>query len=714
MSALLDTDVGQMRLLVGYRSPTTAAGCFAAPRQLGRGRRSGVLYALAAVENDPDEIIARIILQAVGQAFQGTSGSLTARLRRAIHAGSIALFRENLDLISGPPRSGGVACAVLRDDGLYLAQAGTAVACICQRGSLTRLPDGDPDDSASERAFGRRGDPEVRLAYHALMPGATVMLADASLVRQASDEETIKALSVADAGLSLDSLAAVPSAGEGAVLVLAMRRRTAPAHPPTAAPAVGAPGERPRAAPKPMPRPIEPPEKKAEFLQPSPPPGPTLAERLASVRRAAGRRLAAASPIVGDWLRRLMPDKGPDRGEYRATDQKSRRRMVSVDDPIWRPIALILPLIVLLVVAGTFWKWGWDRQARYTELMAEVEGQIEIAATADEATVRQALETASIALDEAIQIAPQEKKAYSLRADAQEQLDTLNKVVRLDRAELLHTYPPAGKVDEIIVHGTDIYVLDRLTDRVYHHRLNETHTALESDKERLLVHKGEDQPDTAAAVGELVGMTWLSGGAGRLLILERNGLLLAYDPTWERLTGTMLPANETWQYPVAVSSYVGNFYVLDPGLGQVLRYRSSGVGYASPPEQYFAEKEIGIASAIDIAIDGFIYLLFEDGRLERYLAGKLAPMTLNLPDRPLRQPSAIYAAPDEEALFLYIADPSNHRVIRCDKEGHLIQQFVLKGSDALGQVRDIVVDELHDQLYFLSDNRLFMMAILPP
>jgi len=711
VSAQLDTDMGRMRLSAGYRSTTTAAGRFTAPRQLGRGRRVDVLCALAATENDPDETVARIVLQAVNKAFQTTSGSLTARLRRAVQAGSSALFQENLALTSGSPHDGGVACAVLRDDSLYLARAGTAVACVCQRGSLTYHPSTEGLTEAGETAFGRRHDPHVRLACHAIRPGDTVLLADTGLIKQANEETLVEALSVADAGLSLDNLAAALSTGEGAILVLAVRRRDTAAPELSAAPVERVPRERLGAAPEPMPRPVEPSEKEAERVE-TPPAGPALTERLASARQVVSRRWAATRPVVGDWLLRLMPDGGPDRGERRPSNRQPRRRAVSADNPMWRTIALILPLIVLLVVVGTCWKRDKDRQDRYAELMGEVERQLEVAATADEGTARQALETVLTTLEEAAQSAPPDEEIPGLGADVQQRLDTLNKVSRLHQVEHLHTYPSAGEVDEIVVHGTGIYVLDRLTDRIYHHRLNETRTALELEEERLLVRKG-DQSDAATAVGDLVGMSWISDGIGRLLILGRNGLLLTYDPTWERLTGTMLPANETWQYPVAVSTYLGRLYVLDPGLGQVLRYRASSGGDASPPEPYFEEK-VDIASAIDMAIDGFIYLLFDDGRLERHFAGKAMPMAFSLPDRPLQRPVAIYAAPDEEAQFLYIADPSNQRVIRCDKEGHLVQQFVLEGNDALGQVRDIFVDELHDRLYFLSDNRLLMTSIPPP
>ena len=721
-------NVGQTRLSAGHRSATSAAGHFTAPRQLGRGRKSGVLYALAAIEDDPNEIIARTIVETVGRTFQSTSGSLTARLRRAVQAGSAALLQENLDVVSRSPRSGGVACAVLRGDDLYMAQAGTTVACICRRGALDRLPDSDPDEP-SGRAFGRRHDPDVRLTYHTVKPGDSVMLADAGLVKQASDDILAQALSFADAGPSLDSLAQSLPTGEGAILVLATPGRSStPVPVPSAVPAVGLPGERPSAVPGEPPeiavdpsdytRPEHDQRAQDRSFRPPAPASPAVGERLTSIREAAGKGLAAMGRVASDWFRRLMPgDRGPYRGLRRPTDRELRRQTDSTDYPIWRPIALILPVIVVLLVAGTYWKKGWDRQARYDQLMAEVEKQLEIAATADKVISRQALETALSTLEEAAEIPAHQEAISMLQADVQKQLDTLNKAVRLDHVEHLHTYPPIGEVDQIVVHGADIYVLDRLTDRVYYHRLNEAGTALESDEETLLVRKG-DQPDAAAVVGELVGMTWMPSGEGRqtgaLFLLGRNGLLLAHDPTWERQVGTMLPASETWQYPVDVSSYMGRFYVLDPGLRQVLRYRASGAGFDSPPEKYFAEGKEDMAGAIDMAIDGFIYLLFEDGRLEKYLSGEPVPLTLNLAGQSLQQPSAIYTAPDAGVQFLYVADPSASRVLRCDKDGRLIQQFVLQDNDALSHVRDIFVDEVGSRLFFLSSNRLFVANIPPP
>jgi len=716
VSTLLEADVGQMRLSAGEQSPTSATGRFDEPRGRRRGQQPGVLYVLAAVEDDAQETIAQTLVKVVGKAYQSARGSLTSRLIRAIEAGSAALLQDNLSLVSRSPRRGGVACALVRQDDLYLAQAGATIACVYQRGTLDCQANDEPDTELKQ-AFGRRRDPDVRLAYHTLKPGGSVMLASTDLIQQAGQETLVEALGFASARLSLDNLAAALPTSEGVVLVLAARGRGAPSSVRPAATAPGAIDERPH----PRPRPAAPreavPEKAVEPPPPPAPAGPTLEERLASVREGVRRGVATAGHLAGDWLRRLMPgEEGPYRGDRRPVDRKLRRQASPANEPNWRWIALGLPAIVALVVVGSYWKRGWDRQAQYDDLMVQLDEQLAIAATADETTARMALETALALLEKAAKAMPQSQEVPRLQASVQEQLDTLNRALRLEGVEPLYTYPATGEADQIVVHGTDIYVLDRLADRVYHHRLNGSGAALASNEERVLVRRG-DRPDGTTAVGDLVGMVWMPGGeshhAGALLILGRNGLLLVYEPTWERLAATLLPASETWQYPVAVSGYRGNFYILDPGLQQVLRYRPSGGGYTTPPESYFTREKPDMTAAIDMAIDGFIYLLFQDGRLEKYLAGDPAPLEISRLDKPLQYPSAIYAAPDEETQFLYLAEHSFGRVLRCDKQGLLIHQFVIRGSDALNKVRDIFVDEVGGRIYFLSDNQLFMITIPP-
>jgi len=75
------------------------------------------------------------------------------------------------------------------------------------------------------------------VAERPIEPGDSVMLADAALMRLASDENLTQALNFADAGLSLDRLAKVLSSGDGAIVVLAIRRREAPVSIPPALPA---------------------------------------------------------------------------------------------------------------------------------------------------------------------------------------------------------------------------------------------------------------------------------------------------------------------------------------------------------------------------------------------------------------------------------------------------------------------------------------------
>jgi hypothetical protein len=726
-----------MRLLAGRRSTTAAVGRFDVQKKERRGQRTGGLYVVAAVEDDTGETLARRIVQVVGSTFDQNRRSLTSRLIRAVQAGSALLLRHNLSLVDHPPRSGGIACAVVRGGDVFMAQSGGVVACLYHRARLTHfLP--DPSTLEGQPTFGRRRDPDVKLAYHALQPGDAVLLGSESLLGSAAPTLLVDALGVADAALSLDRLAEALPHHDGVALALAVRRRgeSIPGEPPSGS-------DETRPAPFPL-REDAPPSRErdgardlliatrrvaGDWLRRLTPGGdevdaegkgpaieadqPLPAEDLApqqgrlwAARRGARRLLVTSARAIGDGLRRLLPASAPP-----------RRRAGAADGSLWRWMALGLPVLVILIVAITYWKRGVDRQVRYDAIVSEVGAQLEVAATADEVQARQALETAQAAFVDVDWTDEQAQQIAALQQAVRERLDALNRVHRLDGYQTLYSYPASGAAEQIVVQGDDVYVLDRLSDRVYHHRLDETGAAFESAEADLLVRKG-DRPGSAGVVGELVGMAWMSGGeganAGSLLVLAQDGQLLAYNPAWSRLTGTMLPASETWQYPVAVSTYTGNFYILDAGTRQVLRYRRSGPGYNVEPEPYFAHDAPEVANAIDMVIDGFIYLLLQDGRIKKYLRGDAVPLTLSRLDKPLNGPTALFGAPDDQARFLYAADPSNSRLLRFDKEGRLIQQFVIEGSNVLGGVRDIFVSEVGGKLYFLSDNQLGAIDIPTP
>jgi DNA-binding beta-propeller fold protein YncE len=199
-----------------------------------------------------------------------------------------------------------------------------------------------------------------------------------------------------------------------------------------------------------------------------------------------------------------------------------------------------------------------------------------------------------------------------------------------------------------------------------------------------------------------------------LLILESGGLL-EYNPSWG-LAALPIASKDTWGLPVAVNSYFGNLYVLDTQANQVLRYVPTTEDYSNAAEPYFSpDAAVDLTGAVDMAIDGYIYVLYADGTIRKFEGGVPVEFQVTEIDKPLNRASAIYAAPDDIAQYIYVADAGNARVVQLNKDGRFMRQFKPRDEDKvdLSTLRSIFVDELTGKLYLLNDHTLYVANITP-
>jgi hypothetical protein len=296
--------------------------------------------------------------------------------------------------------------------------------------------------------------------------------------------------------------------------------------------------------------------------------------------------------------------------------------------------------------------------------------------------------------------------------------DKVDRVERLYWIGSLRTYDnPLTQLRRVISDGLDLYVLDTGGDHVYHQRLDDMGDGLQPDTgDPVLVQRAQQVATTV--VGEIIDMTWMPASTNRqasgLLILESEGLL-EHSPKGN-LTAVPIVGTEGWILPVAVAGYDGNLYILDPQAGQILRYVRGPDGYTTPPEHYLSPdlKDI-LVGGIDMAIDGFIYVLYADGTVQKFEGGAPAPFEIMGIDRPLSNPTAIYTGPDHLVQFIYIADAGNQRIVQLDKDGRFVRQIRPREEESVpfDSLKSIFVDESANKLYFL-DNQSLYIANIPP
>ncbi|MBC7225396.1 MAG: hypothetical protein H5T59_14165, partial [Anaerolineae bacterium] len=193
-----------------------------------------------------------------------------------------------------------------------------------------------------------------------------------------------------------------------------------------------------------------------------------------------------------------------------------------------------------------------------------------------------------------------------------------------------------------------------------------------------------------------------------------GGRILSWQPNWGPQP-VQVYGTENWRAPSLLSSFTqGRLYVLDPPQRQILRYIPTAEGYTSPPEKYFvAEEGEDLQGVVDLAIDGFVYLLYADGRIAKYEMGQPTPFVAQPPPDGWKGVTALFTGPDtgtsSVVRHLYVADADGRRVVRLSKEGEFICQYVAPDEDAeaLADLRGLFVDEEQGLMFLVSGRTLY-------
>jgi hypothetical protein len=149
-----------------------------------------------------------------------------------------------------------------------------------------------------------------------------------------------------------------------------------------------------------------------------------------------------------------------------------------------------------------------------------------------------------------------------------------------------------------------------------------------------------------------------------------------------------------------------------------MRYVPTDEGYTSPPEMYFvSESGENLDTVVDMAIDGYVYLLHSDGRIVKYEMGLSVQFVAETPPDGWKGPVALFtgaeAGTTSAVKYLYVADAGGQRIVRLSKEGQFLAQYVAPEDGAvLNDLRGIWVDE-EDHLLFLVNGRTLYRAPLP-
>lgn len=166
---------------------------------------------------------------------------------------------------------------------------------------------------------------------------------------------------------------------------------------------------------------------------------------------------------------------------------------------------------------------------------------------------------------------------------------------------------------------------------------------------------------------------------------------------------TLIKNSSFWKDVGGMAVYFGNIYVLDKTSGQILKFTQAEEGFGKtnylPAPQDFSK-------ASSIAIDGSIWVLFQDGSVKKFTKGKQDELNVAELDSPFAKPSKIYTNIDFDNV--YILDNGNKRIVVLNKNGAYQSQYT---NDLLKDSKDFEVVEKDLKIFILSQNKVWQIDL---
>lgn len=749
MSVPLDSLVGEVHLIGGARQAATpATGVFTAPRRAARGRLDDMLYVLIDLLGDVSSADLQTLMDQIIHAYWSTQGSVTSALRAALNSSASWLMDHNTVAPLPERLTGGVVCAVLRGSDIYLAQAGPTGAFIVHEQALTRYPSFEADPLPP---IGTTRAIEVRFAHAQLKAGDTALLADARFGRQAPLTAIGAALTQVSVEKALENLEHLVGKGDLIALVLqATPIETAPKPATAAATAAaaattavaGAAIANASSSPQPL-TPVKAPpaaapvlpESAAETSAPKKPEGPVI--HIAGRPSSAATSTASAAPAPASTTAPATPPPaGPPAAAPRtgaasewglALKQGLRRGAASVGAAgrivadrtapssaqakptaltrnqtlVMLAIVIAIPVIIALLVAAVY----TQRSAQEAVLSHIATAQNEITFATQAVTGGETRQHYAKAVTEAklaLQLEPGNSAAAQAQAQAQAELDKIDNVMSLTPSTLWD-FKSVGQ-QHLISQGFSLFVLDRTANQVNRSILNTAGDKLEGSPEPILVPGMTVNNEKPGNLIDFTSMASSVNSQANDVIIGHDKGLVEYNLSFGLQT---LPfgANTLAPSVKRIRSFDGKLYVLDPAKQQILKYEPTGNGYPNAPTSYLGQARPELAKALDMAIDGNIYVVLSDGKLLKFTDGQPAPFEVHGLGDPLRQPTLIAIDQNAQDSAVYVFDAASQRIVQLRPDGLFVRQFRADGA-AFDNLQDLLIDEQNARLYTISQGVL--------
>jgi hypothetical protein len=432
-------------------------------------------------------------------------------------------------------------------------------------------------------------------------------------------------------------------------------------------------------------------------------------------RLGRGTVLALISLLAGlkGLLVGILPERQRSTSTYAATARPMARAKVLRLHPSGRSRLLIGVMIVLVVVAligaSAMRVRARLQQAEVEQLAEQIAARLAVAdGEQDLALGVTALTEAQDLLGQATASQRESPELTQLSRELEARFDGLTGVVRLNFSRELEYAAPEQMASRLLVRGSYLYVLEANGQALIRYELD-AGGHVRGDEEPWTW----EPPQTVEGEGDsrILDIEWVEAASGRttsaVVMLMSDGQVreVGSDDTVREV---VVAGVDAWQSPRAIATYEGNLYVLDTGYRNILKYVPQGDDYRDPPLEYIQESvDINWPQVVDLAIDGYVYLLLSDGSVVKFAGGQVQPFAQEALRPPATSARTMFAAPESQTVI--VAEPEAGRLAEFTAEGRLVRQYraAADGENHLAQLGAFTVDTGNGRLIVGTTSGLF-------
>lgn len=212
-----------------------------------------------------------------------------------------------------------------------------------------------------------------------------------------------------------------------------------------------------------------------------------------------------------------------------------------------------------------------------------------------------------------------------------------------------------------------------------------------------------------ASAGKAIGLAYLEDD--RILVIEsEKNYLFEFDirkNTIEKRDGAK---SDTFPRADTLGNYLNIVYILNKSEQELYKFPRIASGYDKARSSY-SEGVVDLNDIVSLTIDGNIFLLHENGKIEKTLRGKIeesfSVSGIPQPENQISSPSQLFTTTNSSSL--YVLDLDGKRILELNKNGEYLRQFVFESG--IAKINNIFVNEKAKKIYLLSDNKIFEIDI---